>query len=130
MTRDSVLSGVRILVVEDETIVAWALADNLAEIGCTVVGPAASVRQALAIVATETVDAAILDVNLDGENSYPIADVLLARGVPFVLSTGYSRSSLSLNYRDLPMLQKPYGLLELRGALAELLAGGPAVPPG
>ncbi|HEX6011198.1 MAG TPA: response regulator [Geminicoccaceae bacterium] len=86
---DSPLSGRRVLVVEDELIVAFLLEDMLAGLGCAVVGPAARVDQALALLDAEAIDAALLDVNLNGHKSYPVADALAARGVPFVFSTAY-----------------------------------------
>jgi CheY-like chemotaxis protein len=88
------LSGRRVLVVEDETMVAWLLEDMLADLGCAVVGPAAHVNQALAMLDAEALDAAVLDINLNGQKSYPVADALAARGVPFVFSTGYNKDSL------------------------------------
>src|SRR4051794_22900016 len=88
---DCPLSGRRVLVVEDEMIVAWLLQDMLADLGCAVVGPAARVSQALAMIDAEAIDAAVLDVNLNGQKSYPVADALAARGMPFVFSTGYGR---------------------------------------
>jgi len=118
------LSGRRVLVVEDEVIVSWALEDMLAELGCAVVGPAARVDQALAIIEAETVDAAVLDVNLNGEKSYRVADALAARGVPFVFSTGYNRDSLEKDYLRFPMLQKPYKRATLSDALGTLLTPG------
>jgi len=75
-------------------IVAWLLEDMLADLGCAVIGPAASVNRALAMIDAEAIDAAVLDVNLNGQMSYPIADVLAARGVPFVFSTGYGKDRL------------------------------------
>jgi CheY-like chemotaxis protein len=77
---NSPISGRKILVVEDEMIVAWLLEDMLADLGCAVIGPAASINQALAMIDAEAIDAAVLDVNLNGQMSYPIADVLAARG--------------------------------------------------
>jgi len=88
------LSGRRILVVEDEVIVAWALEDMLANMGCAVVGPAARVNQALAMIDDESIDAVVLDLNLNGQMSYQVADVLASRGVPFVFLTGYHKSSI------------------------------------
>jgi len=79
---NSELSGKRILVVEDEVMVAWLLEDMLGTLGCAVVGPAARINQALAMIGAEVIDAAVLDVNLNGEKSYPVADALAARGVP------------------------------------------------
>jgi CheY-like chemotaxis protein len=118
---NSVLSGRRVLVVEDEMIVAWLLEDILSDLGCAVVGPAASVKQALAMVGAEAIDAAVLDVNLDGEMSYPVADALAARGVPFVFSTGYDKDRLLDGYRTFPVLQKPFHQSELGDILAKLL---------
>lgn len=123
----SALSGRRILLVEDEVMVAWALEDMLATLGCAVVGPAARVDQALALIETVEMDAAVLDINLNGEESYSVADALAARGVPFVFSTGYHKSTLREAYRSLPMLQKPYERSKLAGELAGLLAPGQAV---
>jgi two-component sensor histidine kinase/DNA-binding response OmpR family regulator len=124
------LSGRRVLVVEDEVMVAWTLEDMLAELGCTVVGPAVRVDQALAMIETEAVDAVVLDVNLNGEKSYPVADALAARGVPFVFSTGYNKNNLLTGYRAFPMLQKPFNRAKLGGALAELLTPGVRIKPG
>ena len=123
------LAGRRILLVEDEVMVAWALEDMLAALGCAVVGPAARVDQALALIETVDMDAAVLDINLNGEESYPVADALAARGVPFVFSTGYHKSGLRDAYRSLPMLQKPYERSKLSRELAELLAPGRTVEP-
>ena len=117
----SPLSGRRVLVVEDETMVAWLLEDMLADLGCAVVGPAAHVNQALAMLDAEAIDAAVLDVNLNGQNSYPVADALAARGVPFVFSTGYHKDSLPNSYQSFPVLQKPFDRLKLGDTLAKLL---------
>src|SRR5471032_1103864 len=92
------LSGRRILVVEDEVMVAWALEDMLTGLGCAVVGPAARVKQALAMISAGAIDAAVLDVNLNGEKSYPVADALAVLGVPFVFSTGYNKNNLQGGY--------------------------------
>src|ERR1700692_3817867 len=100
---NSSFAGRRILVVEDEMIVAWLLEDMLADLGCAVVGPAVSINQALAMIDAEAIDAAVLDVNLNGQVSYPIADALAARGVPFVFSTGYAKDRLLDGYRTFPV---------------------------
>ena len=117
---DSGLSGRRVLVVEDEVMVAWTLEDMLADLGCEVVGPAARVDQALTMIEAEAVDAVVLDVNLNGEKSYPVADALAARGVPFVFSTGYNKNDLHSGYLGFPMLQKPFERSQLGDALAKL----------
>lgn len=127
---NSGLSGRRVLVVEDEVMVAWTLEDMLAELGCTVVGPAARVDQALAMIEAEAVDAVVLDVNLNGEKSYPVADALAARGVPFVFSTGYNKNNLHTGYLGFPMLQKPFERSQLGDALAKLLTPGILTTPG
>ena len=103
-------------------IVAWLLEDMLSDLGCTVVGPAARINQALAMVEAETIDVAVLDVNLNGQMSYPIADALAARGVPFLFSTGYDKDRLHDGYRTVPVLQKPYHRAELEDTLAKLWA--------
>jgi CheY-like chemotaxis protein len=121
MTK-SPLSGRRILVIEDEMMVAMLLKDFLADLGCTVLGPAARVEQALAMIeAAGALDAAVLDINLNGQKSYPVADALAARGVPFVFATGYSRDSMLNGHREFPLLQKPFRLSKMADALAKLL---------
>jgi CheY-like chemotaxis protein len=118
---NSAFSGRRVLVVEDEMIVAWLLEGMLADLGCAVVGPAARVNQALAMIDAEAIDVAVLDINLNGQMSYPIADALAARGVPFVFSTGYDKDSLLGGYQTFPVLQKPFHRSELGDTLAKLL---------
>lgn len=113
--------GRKVLVVEDEMMVAWLLEDLLAELGYAIVGPAASINQALAMIETEAIDVAVLDVNLNGEMSYPIADALAARGVPFVFVTGYDKARMLDGYRCFPVLQKPFYRSELSDTLAKLL---------
>jgi CheY-like chemotaxis protein len=119
---DNPFSGRRVLVVEDEMMVAWLLEDTLAELGCAVVGPAAGVKEALAFIDAKAIDAAVIDVNLNGQMSYPIADALVARAVPFVFVTGYDKNRLLDGYRTFPVLQKPYHGSELRDMLAKLLS--------
>jgi len=118
---NSPFSSRRVLVVEDEVLVAWLLEDMLADLGCAVVGPAASVKQALAMIDAEAIDVAVLDVNLNGQLSYPIADALAARGVPFVFSTGYDKDRMLDGYKTFPVLQKPFHQSELSDILAKLL---------
>jgi CheY-like chemotaxis protein len=111
----------RILLVEDEMLVAWLLEDMLTELGCAIVGPASSVNQALAMIDAEEIDAAVLDVNLNGQMSYPIADTLAVRGVPFLFSTGYDKDTLLDGYGTFPVLQKPFHRSILSETLAKLL---------
>ena len=118
---DKSLSGRSILVVEDEMLVLLNIEDMLADHGCTSVSAAASADQALALIAAQSFDAALVDLNLNGMKSYRVADALAARGVPFVFSTGYSGESLDDGYRDRPLLGKPYGDVELIETLTRLL---------
>lgn len=115
---DKFLSGWRVFVVEDEMIGTWMLKDMLANLGCTMIGPAVQVEQALDMIEAETaLDAAVLDISLNGSKSYPVADVLATRGVPFIFSTGYNRDSLPDRYRGISVLQKPYREPDLAAAL-------------
>ena len=111
----------RVLVVEDESMVAVLLEETLVELGHTVVGPVARVKKALEIIQREEIDIAILDVNINGENTFSIADVLAARGVPFFFSTGYDKKSLREPHLDRPILQKPFQLHDLEKLFAKIL---------
>ena len=113
--------ALRVLLVEDENLVAMLLEDMLAELGHSVVGPVARLKRALEMAERELIDVAILDVNINGEQAYPIAEVLAARNIPFVFSTGYGKGSLPAQYRDRPTLGKPFQPHDLQKLLAELL---------
>ena len=97
----------RVLLVEDEYFIADAMRRGLEEAGAIVIGPAASVRDALALLDSETVDGAILDVKLDDEGVFPVADVLQARGIPFLLATGYNTFDLPPEWRHVARFEKP-----------------------
>ena len=120
---DGPLAGVRVLLVEDETLVAMLLEDMVTDLGGTVVGSASRLGRALEIVAdpATTIDLAVLDVNLGGEEAFPVATRLAERGVPFVFSTGYGNAGLPPDWRSRPTLQKPFTQEQvtrvLRGAL-------------
>jgi CheY-like chemotaxis protein len=96
-----------VLVVEDEPILAMALEDMLADLGCEVIGPASRLQPALRLAGEAQVDAAILDINLHGEHSHAVADLLRARAVPMLFATGYG-SACSDRFDDVPVLAKPY----------------------
>lgn len=104
------LRGVRVLLVEDETLVAMLLEDMIADLGGTVVASASRVAAALEVARDPStdVDFALLDVNLAGEDVFPVAAALAERGVPFVFSTGYGSGGLPHVWRDRPTLQKPF----------------------
>jgi len=105
MTR---LTGRRVLVVEDEALVAMLVEDALLDAGAAVLGPAATVSEALLLLEQERPDVAVLDLNLAGETSTPVADVLAKRGVPFVVATGYGAEGLPPSHAHVPVLAKPY----------------------
>jgi CheY-like chemotaxis protein len=113
-------SGLRVLVVEDENLIALLLEDMLAELGHTVVGPVARLDKALETARREAFDVAILDVSINGGDVYPIAEALAARDIPFVFSTGYDKKSLPAPYSDRPALQKPFQRHDLQKLFAEL----------
>ena len=114
-------SGLRVLVVEDEGFIAMLLEDMLALFGYEVAGPVGRVAAAVKMAEGEAVDVAILDVNLNGQEVYPVAAALEARGIPFVFSTGYGKASLRAPYRDRPTLTKPFRREDVRTTLAELV---------
>jgi CheY-like chemotaxis protein len=114
---------VRVLVVEDESLVAMMLADMLEEIGCTVVGPVASCAGALRLLeGDQALDLALLDVNLGGETAYGVADALSRRKVPFIFVSGYGASGLDQGYAAAPILAKPFQPATLAHAIGEILA--------
>lgn len=117
------LAGRRVLVVEDEMMIAMLVEDMLAELGCSVVGPAHALDAALDLARTERgLDAALLDVNLAGQPVFAVADALREKGVPAIFSTGYGDAGLREVDRGAPVLQKPFHAAELARALTELLA--------
>jgi DNA-binding response OmpR family regulator len=98
----------RILVVEDEMLIAMVIEDAVHDSGGQVVGPAATLEKALKLVEEEEFDAAILDVTIRGGKVYPVAERLLKRGVPFVFASGYGDWALPAELRDKPRLTKPF----------------------
>lgn len=104
---DLPVAGNRIMIVEDEALVAMSVTDLLTEAGFSVVGPFRRVGDAMAAVKNGGVDAGILDINLGGELVYPLAEVLVAGRVPFVFVTGYGAESIDRRFANIPVLQKP-----------------------
>jgi DNA-binding NtrC family response regulator len=115
-------TGRRVLIVEDEVLVSLLLEDMLGDLGHEAVGPAGNMETALRLANEASVDMAILDVNLNGEESYPVADALAARGIPFVLATGYGADGVREGYRHVPRLQKPFRLTDLALVVAQALS--------
>jgi CheY-like chemotaxis protein len=102
-------------------MIAFALEDLVAELGYAVIGPAYRLTEALALVESAVFDAAILDVNLNEEQSFPVADLLRARGVPFLFATGYAESGVAWDGKA-PVIAKPYGREQLARALSALFS--------
>jgi CheY-like chemotaxis protein len=119
---DKLLSGRRILVVEDEMLIVMMIESMLADLGCESITTAATVDQALALIKGQVFDAAMLDVNLKGTNSRPVADALAARGVPFFFSTGNGGHHTMDGYSDRAILRKPFMFEGLAAILKDLLS--------
>lgn len=120
------LSALRILVVEDELLIALALEDILLSFDCQVVGPVSQVDEALALARSESFDGALLDVNVRGKLVYPVAEELMARGVPIVFCSGYSDTSIMPpKFRALPQIAKPYDETVLRRAMESVFLPKP-----
>lgn len=112
----------RVLIIEDESLVAMLLETVLEDLGCTPVGPASSVDEGLRLIASETdLDAALLDVNVAGHQVFPAAEALKARGVPFVFSTGYGEGGLPDDWRGHATIQKPFTEATVRTALMKAM---------
>jgi CheY-like chemotaxis protein len=114
------LSGLRVLVVEDEALVAMALEDTLEEFGCEVVDVASRIDTAQTAIRTHDFDCAILDINVHGEPIYPVAETLDEQQVPFIFLTGYDTQEVMQAFRDRPVLHKPLEPWALRVALARM----------
>ena len=113
----------RVLVVEDETMIRMLLEDMLGELGYAIVAQAGHIDEALDAAKNANFDIAILDVNLNGRPSAEVADILAARGAPFVFATGYGEQGLPELHRDRPTLKKPFQLDGLKQMLESVLNG-------
>jgi CheY-like chemotaxis protein len=114
------LAGRRVLVVEDEALVAMLVEDALLDAGAEVVGPVATVAEAMALLRRQMPEAAVLDLNLAGETTVMVADELARNGVPFVVATGYGAEGLPPGHGNVTVLAKPYDPADLTAALARL----------
>ena len=117
------MRGRRVLVVEDEVIIGMLLEDMLGELGCEVVAISTHLDEALGLARTLDIDFALLDINLDGQQSFPVADQLRQRGVPFLFATGYGAKILKPPYSGTPTLQKPFQIGDLERMIGVLTSG-------
>jgi DNA-binding response OmpR family regulator len=116
-----VLNGRRILVVEDEAMVSMMLADLLTSAGAVVIGPAGTTTGALALVEQEVIHCAVLDIKLTDGMSVPVAEALAARGIPFVIATGYRGEAIPRGYDGAPVLRKIFTSEQLIDAIVDIL---------
>lgn len=117
MIANAPINAARVLVVEDELLIAMLIEDYLGELGYEVVGPAMRLERGLELARTERLDFAVLDINLSSQLSFPIADILRERGIPFIFATGGGRRGLEGRHEDAVMLHKPFDLSDLERAL-------------
>jgi DNA-binding NtrC family response regulator len=120
----------KILVVEDEMLVAMLLEDMVINLGHTIVGPALRLDAALTLVDAEVIDLAVLDINLAGEQSFPVAAKLAARGVPFIFASGYGAAGLIAPYETAPVLQKPFDERQFAALITKALEPASGVAAG
>lgn len=114
--------SLRILLVEDEMTIAFMIEDMLVDLGFEVVEVAMRLPEAIAAAERVDVDLAILDVNLDGHRSFPVADILAVRNIPFAFATGYGAAGIDEAHRARPVLAKPFQLKDLQ-SLVETIHG-------
>lgn len=121
----------RVLLVEDELLIALSVESMLAELGYAVVGPVARLDEAVERARDEPLDGALLDISLGRDDVFPVAEVLAARGVPFVFASGYTGGALPDRFRGRPHLQKPFSMRQLKSRLAQVVRdpGGPDRSP-
>lgn len=118
VTGSNVFQGRRLLLIEDEFFIAYDTAINLQTNGAYVIGPVATIDEAMeTLAAAGHVDGALLDLNLQGDMSYPVADALLQRGVPFVFTTGYDQGAIPPRYSGVKRCEKPLDLVKVAEAL-------------
>ena len=115
-------SGLKALIVEDEAGVALLLEDMLTELGCEVVASIARLERACEAAAAVDCDFAILDVNIGGSPVFPVAEILEARAIPFVFSTGYGAAGVAEPFQNRPILSKPFPIEHLKDAIGRALS--------
>lgn len=119
---DSTIRDCRVLVVEDEYMLATELEMELLDAGAIVLGPIGTIEEAVDLVRFEQeIDGAILDVNLGGEMVFPVADLLIERGVPFVFTTGYDESIIPPNFKHVVRCEKPINITRITQAIGRII---------
>lgn len=121
----SALIGLKVLLVEDESLLAMDVEFLLQDFGCTVVAWASSVEDALGVAETAEFDLAVLDVSVARKLVFPVAELLARRGIPFLFTTGYGRDSVRDDFRDRPIVRKPYSPEQLRAAMLSAVVSRP-----
>lgn len=111
----------RLLLIEDEALILLHVKSMLSEMGWEVAGTAAKIDAALHLAQTGSFDAAIIDINLDGALTYPVADILREREIPFAFTTGYGRAAINRSYSGVPILHKPFSPDQLQAVVSLLL---------
>jgi CheY-like chemotaxis protein len=112
-------AGLRVIIVEDEALVIMLLEDMLTGLGCRIAGVASHIEEAMKLAGSADADLAIVDLNLDGRDAYVVAERFVARGIPFILATGYDPIGIRAGFCDRPTLQKPFRVDDLSRAIAE-----------
>jgi DNA-binding NtrC family response regulator len=115
----------RVLFVEDEAMVSMLIEDMLLDLGVEVVGPASTMDHALTLAREAEIEAAVLDINIGGQLTYPIADILQGRGIPVIFATGYGSAVLPERFRDTPTLHKPFDRHRFEEVMQAALAQSP-----
>ena len=118
---DPSLTGLRVLVVEDEMLVSLLIEEMLTDHRCAIVGPFATVPEAVAAASTEAIDVALLDVNIGGSKVYPVADALAARDIPFLFLSGYGESAIPSDRPEWRVCSKPFREEDLLGMMVQQL---------
>jgi CheY-like chemotaxis protein len=116
----------KVLLVEDETLIRMMIVDMIEELGHRTVAEAGTVRDALPMAQNGIFDFAILDINIAGEDVFPVASILQARGLPFLFSSGYGSTGLSTPFHNMPVLRKPFLVTQLKAAIDTMFATGRA----
>jgi CheY-like chemotaxis protein len=123
-------NSIKVLVVEDEGLVALMIEDILQDLGCEIVASVAHLADACVIAAKAPIDLAVLDVNLGGERSFPVAEILRDRGVPFLFSTGYETDGIPAEFNGYPVLGKPFSAKDLQQTISRALQAHNAAKEG